>query len=189
LADGMMDLFGDNQSGGFFLAAGDGQPLIVREKPFHDGAVPSGNSAAAMALLRLAKLTGDERHATQARRVLDAFSIPMVESPTALTTMLTALCFVLGPSQEIVIAASQQQAQTDALLDEVRRHFLPNAVLLVHPFGPESRAVEEVAPFVDGLGPIDGHAAAYVCRDHACQQPVTRPQELREILLAIPPKH
>ncbi len=189
LADGMIDLFGDNQSGGFFLAAGDGQPLIVREKPFYDGAVPSGNSAAAMALLRLAKLTGDERHATQAQRVLDAFSIPMVESPTALTTMLTALGFVLGPSQEIVIAASQQQAETDALLGEVRRHFLPNGVLLVHPFGLEGRAVEEVAPFVSGLGPIDGHAAAYVCRDHACRRPVTKPQELREILLAIPPKH
>jgi uncharacterized protein YyaL (SSP411 family) len=189
LADRMIDLFGDSRSGGYFLAGRDGERLIVSEKPSYDGAVPSGNSAAAMALLRLAKLTGEERYAAQAQRVLDAFSIPMVESPTALAAMATALTFAMGPSQEIVIAASQQQAQTDALLGEVRRHFLPNAVLLVHPFGTEGRAVEEVAPFVTGLGPIDGHAAAYVCRDRACRRPVTKPQELREILLSIGPKH
>lgn len=185
LADRTIELFGDSESGGFFLTAHDVERLIVREKPGHDGAVPSGNSIAATALLRLAKTTGNEWYAWQAQRVLEAFSSAVVKSPTAFTAMLTALGLSIGPSQEIVIAASEQSAEAETLIDEVRRHFLPHAVLVLRPFGSGAKAVEDAVPFVGRLGPVEGRAAAYVCRDHACQRPVMSRNELREILLAI----
>ncbi len=182
LADRMIELFGDSDSGGFFLAGHDVERLIVRDKPTYDGAVPSGNSVAVMGLIRLARIAGNEWYAWQAQRVLEAFSGAVVESPTAFTAMLTALGFSIGPSQEIVVAGSESPAEAETLIGEVRRHFLPHAVLLVHPFGPEAQAIEEIVPFVRRLGPVEGHAAAYVCRQHACRRPVTNSDDLREIL-------
>jgi uncharacterized protein YyaL (SSP411 family) len=107
----------------------------------------------------------------------------MAESPTSLTAMLLALDYRLGPSQEIVVAGAAAEAQP--LIDEVRRHFLPRASLLFRATGADAEALVEVVPFVERLAPIDGHAAAYVCENYACRRPVTRQEDLAEILDAI----
>lgn len=185
LADRVITLFADGPSGGFFLSGEDVEQLIVREKPAYDGAVPSGNAATAVALLRLASITGNERYTSHAQGALDTFSGALTESPTAFTTMLTALGFSLGSGREIIIAHSEDSAEAEALIEEVRRHFLPDAVLMVRPFGSEAETIEKVASALSRLGPIKGHAAAYVCRDHACQRPVTSPEDLEQILRSI----
>ncbi len=185
LADQMISLFSDGSSGGFFLSGEDVERLIVREKPAYDGAVPSGNSAAAVTLLRLGRMTGDERYASHAQSVLDTFSGALAQSPTAFTTMLVALGVSLGSGQEIVIAQSDHPAEGQILIDVVRRHFLPDAVLMARPLDLEGGGIGEVAPFLVRLGPVEGHAAAYVCRDHACLKPATNPEDLRQILRSI----
>jgi len=54
LTEEMIELFADNERGGFFFAGRDAQELIARTRPSSDGAIPSGNSAAAVALFKLA---------------------------------------------------------------------------------------------------------------------------------------
>ena len=98
----------------------------------------------------------------------------------SLTAMLQALGYRLGPAQEIVIVGSASDAQS--LIEETRRHFLPNATLLFHETNAGAESLAEVVPFVANLKPIDGRPAAYVCENYACRRPVTKKEDLAQIL-------
>ncbi|UCD50695.1 MAG: thioredoxin domain-containing protein [Phycisphaerales bacterium] len=188
LAGQMTESFSDGQRGGFFLADHDAERLIVQNKPGYDGAVPSGNSVAALALLRLGRMTENAQFSALGQSVLEAYAATMDKAPTALTAMLLALDFQLGPTREIVIAGSETPNEAEELLSEVRHHFLPNTVLIFHPFGAAGQAIEVLSPFTARLGPVQGQAAAYVCQDYVCRQPVTTPADLRQILRGISAK-
>ena len=185
LAGQMTELFADEEHGGFFLAGHDAERLIVRTKPGYDGAVPSGNSVAALALLRLGRMTDNAPFTALGQGVLAAYAATMDQAPTALTALLLALDFAVGPTQEIVIAGSETPQEAADLLGEVRHHFLPHAVLMFRPFGAAGRALEALAPFTAHLGPVQGHAAAYVCENYTCRRPVTTPGDFRQILRGI----
>jgi len=185
LAGQMTDLFADKRQGGFLLAGHDAEQLIAPNRPIQDGAIPSGNSAAALALLKLGRITENRLFTTSGRSVLETCAAFIPRSPTAFTALLLALDVHLGPTQEIVIAGSQAPEEADALRAELRHHFLPNAVLLFRPFGAAGQSIEALSPFTAGLGPVEGHAAAYVCQNYACQQPVTAPVDFRQILRGI----
>ena len=184
----MASLFADEAGGGFFLAGHDAERLIVRTKPSTDGAIPSGNSAGTLALLKLGQMAENKRFTALGQRTLETFAGPMDQLPTALTAMLLALDLQLGPTQEIVIAGSEAPEEAEVLLREVRRHFLPNAVIMRHPFGPAGKAIEAVSPFTVHLGPVQGRAAAYVCENYTCRRPVTALDDLRQILRSISEK-
>ncbi|HUT30619.1 MAG TPA: thioredoxin domain-containing protein [Sedimentisphaerales bacterium] len=185
LAEQMTEQFGDNEAGGFFLAAKDAEPLIVRNKPGYDGAVPSGNSIAALVLLKLGSLTMEREFTERGERVLNAFSAQMAQSPASLTAMLVALDFSLGPTQEIVIAGDPGQADTKEMLKTVRSRFLPRAVVLLHPAGEAGASIEEQVPFLKAQVTIGGKATAYVCENYVCRKPVGSVAELQGLLDSI----
>jgi len=182
LAEKMIELFADEKNGGFFLAAGDSERLIVRNKPAYDGAVPSGNSVAALALLKLGRMTMDERFALSGAKVLEVFSRRLLESPASLSAMLMVVDFQLGPTQEIVIAGKAQQDDTRQMVRLLRSTFLPNSVLLLHQDGPEGKAIEEQIPLLKWQSSTDGKATAYVCENFACRRPLTDIDELKKAL-------
>ena len=69
-ADTMLDWFWDPENGGLYTTAEDAEALVVRQKDLADNATPSANSMAAIALYRLAALTGEQRYHHQADRIL-----------------------------------------------------------------------------------------------------------------------
>ncbi len=180
LAEQMISLFSDEAEGGFFLTGRDAERLIARDKPSYDGAVPSGNAAAALALLKLGTVM-ESWFADEARRILHRFSGDMAGSPSSTTFLLLALDYELGPTQEIVIAG-RSPAESQELIQEVKQHFLPNAVVLFRGAGDEGIPLVHEVPFVADLVPIDGRAAAYVCANYACREPVTTREDLRVLL-------
>ncbi|MHC4110919.1 MAG: thioredoxin domain-containing protein [Planctomycetota bacterium] len=183
LAEQMMELFGDQNAGGFYLTGSDTERLIVRTKPGYDGAVPSGNSVAALVLLKLGLLTSDKRFTEGAEEVLNAFSSQLRESPASLSEMLSALDFSVGPTREIVIAADAHQSDTKEMLRFIQNKFLPNTVLLFHETGKAGEAIEKIAPFVKWQTAINGKATAYVCQNYVCKQPVNEINALKKLLL------
>jgi hypothetical protein len=180
LMDQCLERFWDDEEGGFFLTAADGEELIVRPKELSDGALPSGNSVQLANLLRLARLTGrtelEERAAALSR-----WSGRQVRSrPPSFTALLAGLQFALGPTQEVVIAGPPEAQDTGALVDAVRSVYTPFAVVLQRP--PGAARVTELAPFTEAQTPVEGGAAAYVCQEFRCEAPTTDPDELREQL-------
>ncbi len=182
LAQQMIKLFSDRDSGGFYLTGSDTDRLIVRTKPGYDGAVPSGNSVAALALLKLGLLTSEKHFTESAEEVLNSFSRQIRQSPASLGEMLSTLDFSIGPTREIVIAADLHRADTDKMLRFVQSRYLPNIVLLFHQTGKAGEAIEKIAPFVKWQTAIDNKPTAYVCQNYACKQPVTEIDMLEQLL-------
>jgi uncharacterized protein YyaL (SSP411 family) len=180
LTDQMIRHFWDPGPGGFFLSADDGEALLVRGKEIYDGAIPSGNSVAAVNLLRLARMTGNSDYEDKALAVVRAFSGAVSNYPAGFTHLLGAVDFALGPSLEIVIASSDA-AVADRFLRTIRSPFAPNKVVLLRT-SAQQRDLASVAEYTDAMTPVDEQPTAYVCRNFACEQPTTDPAALRRAL-------
>jgi len=170
LADQILDRFADPDRGGFFSTATDHETLIVRRKELEDTPIPSGSSAAAFGLLRLARLTGEARYEDAALshiRLLHTFA---GEHPPAFGHLLQAIDFVLADVQEVALVGDDRAP----LEQVVREAFRPHIVLA-------GGAANDV-PLLAGREPVDGRAAAYVCQHFVCQRPVTEPDDLRALL-------
>jgi uncharacterized protein YyaL (SSP411 family) len=175
----MAELFADDNGRGFFLSASEGERLILRPKEFYDGAMPSGNSVAAMNLVRLAALTGDPALEAQAQKQLEAFPGEVKSYPAGFGFYLCALMHALGPSNEIVCAA-EGDAALEPFRAFLREHFLPFSSVLVRRTGDESP--DALAPFIRDYRQKDGKTTYYVCANHACAAPVTNTDALAELI-------
>ncbi len=151
-------------------------------KDDYDGAEPSGNSVAAMNLLRAAQLTDNAAYQQQADAVLAAFYQRLSLVPASVPQMLAACEFVLSHPRQVVIASEGASERGADLLRAVHARFLPDATV-IHIDSPEARAFfAATIPTIEPMGPIEGRAAAYVCRNHTCQLPVTTSAELTPLL-------
>jgi uncharacterized protein YyaL (SSP411 family) len=180
LTEQARELFEDASGGGFFgaIAAPD---LVLRMKNDHDGAEPSANSIMVSNLLRLAEITGRDDLRQSAERALDAFAGRLEAAPAALPQLLAAGLRAQAHPRQVVVAGDRQSADTEALVAEVRRRFLPDTLLLVA--DETSRAaLARWNPAVGRMHPIEGKAAAYVCENFACREPVTEPGRLGKLL-------
>jgi uncharacterized protein YyaL (SSP411 family) len=171
--------FADRDGGGFFRTPAGHEELIAREKPSYDGAEPTGNSVAALTLQRLAALTGDDSHREECERLFRSFGSLLANVPLAVSEMLLAVDFALAETREVVIVRPPGGSD-DALLDTLRRRFLPWQVLVRGVEGDSDLSRE--TPLVRDRPARDGHAAVYVCQRGACQLPVTERAELEKLL-------
>ena len=184
-----LDRFWDDDGNGFFFTAHDSEPLLVRDKEFHDGAIPSGNSVAMANLVRLARLTGRAVLDARAQALAAAVARDLEAAPAAHCHLLAALALAAGPSLEIVVVGEPGDPATRRLLATVHSRYLPHAALLLIPDGDPGRRVRALAPFTEHHTLIGGRPAAYLCHGFACRQPTTDPDELERLLEeAAPPR-
>jgi uncharacterized protein len=156
-----VELFGDEERGGFFLTPAHGEQLVARQKTFDDHPTPSGNSMLAFVLLRVARIYGNgelERRAVGVFRLIrDALS----RAPQAFGHALSALDLHFSPPRELAILGPVDSDVAHAALAP----FEPNSVVAVGP--------ADGVPLLDGKNLVDGRPAVYVCENFACKTPVT----------------
>jgi len=177
LHEAMMEHFWDKEQdqGGLFFSPDDGEDLLLRKKEYYDGAIPSGNSIAMHNLLRLMHLTGRTDLEEMAWKL--ANGAPRT-SGFGQSMLLCSLDYALGPTSEVALLGSREDATIAEMLRTMRSRFLPNkSTVLVH--GEEIR---EIVPFTRSLPQDSGTAAARVCTDHVCSLPVPGPKELMMLL-------
>jgi hypothetical protein len=170
VADTIISRFGDPERGGFFTTAADHRLGFARRKDLEDSPIPSGGSAAAFGLLRLALLSGSADYERQAVSALRLLAPIAGRHPLAFGHTLRALDFYLAPVREVAIVGPEPER----LLRVVRAEYRPHVVLA----GGDPDGV----PLLEGRTPIDGRATAYVCEHFVCQAPVTSAQELAAAL-------
>jgi uncharacterized protein YyaL (SSP411 family) len=172
LAETTIARFGDPGRGGFYSTSADHEELIARRKEVGDHPIPSGNSSAAMGLLRLAALTGEHRYAQHAVEVFRLFAKPAVQHPDAFAHMLRALDFHLSPTHEVALIGDDISDLATVVRKKPPHH-------LVLAGGPEGT---DEPPLLTDRTTVDNRPAAYVCENFTCQLPVTQPDELRQQL-------
>jgi uncharacterized protein len=169
--------FHDDAGGGYFFTPHDGETLIVRTKSGADGSIPSGNAVAAVTLLRLHALTGEERLRTRAEEILRLYHSAAVENPFGFTTWLEALERWAEGSTEVIIVGPRDAPDTQALWRATAARWIPHRTLVrVEPNAPGVPAVAR------GRAAVAGRATAYVCRNFTCSRPVHTPDELIRLL-------
>jgi len=175
LEEVLEEQYQDEENGGFFMTSDDHEELLAREKPSYDGAEPSGNSVAAMNLVRLHEFTTEDRYRKTAERAFQAFGPILKKSPATLSEMVLALDFQLDTPKEIIIVTPGSRGEAEPFLARLRQTFLPNRVLAVIPEAELSAHVK-LLPLVDGKRAIKGKPTAYVCEKRVCELPTSDPE-------------
>jgi uncharacterized protein YyaL (SSP411 family) len=158
-----VELFADDERGGFFLTPRGGEELVARQKDIEDTPTPSGSSMLAFVLLRLARIWGDDELERRAAGALRLVRDALPRAPTGFGWALCALDLHLSPPRELAIVGGAESQVARAAL----RGFDPNAVVA---FGPA-----ESVPLLEGKTLVGGAPAVYVCESFACRTPLTDP--------------
>ncbi len=161
-----VELFADDEHGGFFLSPADGDARVARTKDLQDTPIPSGNSMLAWVLLRLSRIWGDDELERRAVSVFRLVEPALTRAPGAFAWMLVGLDLHLSPPREIAIVGPVDTPVACAVLAP----FDPRAVVAVGP--------SDDVPLLAGKGLVDGKPAVYVCERFVCKAPATEPEEL-----------
>jgi len=181
----MEDRFHDGAGGGYFYPPADHEALIVRPKNFFDHAIPSGNAVAAMNLIRLHRLTEQERYRERAGELLSLLQEVLPQSPRALAATLAAQEAYLAPEVALTLVGRQDDPVIREMLAAIHRRYLPNRRLVLKT--PENReALEKLAPAVTHYDAVDGRPTAFVCHGFTCLEPVHTAAALEETLQGLP---
>jgi hypothetical protein len=174
LAESMLAKFYDPADGGFWQSTAEASDLILRVKEDYDGAEPSGNSVAILALLKLGAITERKAFRDAAEKSLRLFSERLQRMPQAVPYMLLALDFSLEEPRRVVLAGDAGSPSGRALLRAAHSVYQPNKVVL-STTGP-------VEPFAKTLSAKDGTPTVYLCTGAACQPPTHDPEKVRQLL-------
>ena len=183
LADETLRLFWDERLEGFYDTGVDHERLIVRPRNLFDNAVPCGSSVAIETLFRLASLTGESRYESTAREALRPMADLMTRYASGFGRYLGALDFHLGPVVEVALVAPTAGDGLRGLVAEVFGRYLPNRIVAGMAAG-DARAAEGIA-LLQKREAVGGRATAYVCRNYACELPVTDREALARQLDAL----
>ncbi|MGQ0579486.1 MAG: thioredoxin domain-containing protein [Betaproteobacteria bacterium] len=169
VAGALLEHFEDPGAGGFFFTSHDHEQLILRPKPGHDNATPSGNGIAALALTRLGHLLGEARHLRAAEAVVKLFYPAMAQHPAGFASLCTALAEVLEPTQTVVLRGPRLRLREWQQV--LSRAYLPDTLILVL-----DSAAENLPGVLDK--PAGAAVNAYLCRGVNCLAPIRNLEEL-----------
>ena len=168
-ATSLLDLFWDKETAGFFTYGNDAEDLIARMKDLQDGATPSANATAALALARLGELTGETSFVDAAVQTVALMASPFSRVPAAFPGLALVGSYLASARRQVVVASSDQ-----TLVRPVWERFLPDTVLAWgEPFP---------SPVWEGRTGPEASGQAFVCEAYTCQLPVTGPAELTALL-------
>lgn len=170
IAHQMIELFWDESHGGFFLTGKDAEQLIAKDKEIYDGALPSGNSVAAVVLMKLVYLTGDTKLMDYVNTMYASFYTDVTRQASAASFFIQSLFLSEYPTKQIVVIGDKEDPKREALLTRLQRAFIPNVTILV---GKCASDFAEIAPFAASYESIEEQTTVYICEHFACKAPTT----------------
>ena len=177
MCDAMLRWFWDEKNNAFYDTAHDHEALVTRPRDITDNAMPSGTSLAVDLMVRVAELTGDEELRRGASIVLETATELMMRHGPAFGHLLGVADMVVHGAVEVALVGRPGSPDFEALTRAVAAQYVPSLVLAG---GAPGGA--DVIPLLAGREARGGAATAYVCRQFACDAPVTDAAGLREQL-------
>ncbi|MBX3237103.1 MAG: DUF255 domain-containing protein [Nitrospiraceae bacterium] len=177
LAERILEDFHDREHGAFFTTASGHEHLIIRSREGPDGATPSGNSVAASVFARLSVHGAREDFRQAAIGAIRAYGRPIGRYPRAFAKSLAVVDFLMQGPIELAFVGSPTDPGMTSLKGAVVARFLPNRICA---YADPATPTEH--PLLAGKTAVDGKAALYVCRNFACQRPVTDPAHVAIML-------
>ncbi len=182
LHDDFLERFWDKESGGFFFTADDSEKLLVRQKEIYDGATPSGNSVAAMNLIKLSRICASLEFDSIVLAIGKAFSADVKRFPSAYTQFLLFVDFLLGPSFEVIIVGPESSVETDIMLERLNSAYIPNKVVIFKNSDTKPTEIVSIAPYLKDFEMTNKHVTAFVCGNYKCESPTNKPEKMLSML-------
>jgi uncharacterized protein YyaL (SSP411 family) len=171
------ELFWDPVDGGWYSTTGKDPSVLLRLKEEYDGAEPAATSVAVLNLLALSHLTGDAAMVDRVTKTFGTLGASASMQGRGVPMILAALSTYHAGVPQIVIVGEPGDADTRALAEVVRQHYIPTAVVV--PVSEVQREpLSRLLPWTSSLRQREGRATAFVCRDFSCQVPTTSVDEL-----------
>jgi len=180
--DVLVKHFWDEINGGFFFTPDDSEQFLIRKKEIYDGAIPSGNSIAALNLLKISRITSDIALEDKVSQINKAFSTIVEQSLFAHAMFLTSLEYVYGSSFEVVIVGNAESKDSLVMISALRKEFIPNKIVLFLPMNETHPEISNVTDFVKFKSSIDERATAHVCINKFCKFPTNDISKMLELL-------
>jgi uncharacterized protein YyaL (SSP411 family) len=181
LTDVVLKHFADPAADGFYYTADDHEQLIARNKDLFESSMPSGNSLAATAFVRLGKLCGRGDLLQAARQTITMATSLMHRAPSAVGQMLVAADLALGPVYELVLIGDRNDEATRAAVADLRGRYLPNHVAACRSTGGTGRSTA-LADLFAGKSAVQEQPTLFICRDFACTAPVAGTEAIGQAL-------
>ncbi len=175
-------LFWDEKQGGYFTTSGQDRFILLRTREAYDSVQPSPNSVAAMNLLLLWQMTGQQNWKDKADKTLAAFAPLLEQMPEAMPYMMSALDFSTARHRQIVIAGAPGAEDTRVLLRLVWQRYIPNRVLLLADGAEGQKQLAHWIPVLANVTRKQGRATAYICENYVCNLPTADPQIAARLL-------
>lgn len=169
LTETMIKHFSDEENGGFFFTADDHEQLISRVRSFQDSSVPSGNAMAAMALLRLGRISGRTDWIEKAEATTVAAMPILTRSPLASGQMLLVVERLLSQSFEFVIAMPKDFDERQLTQTVLKRMPLEASLVVLR---EDDSKTESTADYLQGKTAIGGQPTLYLCSEFKCSAPI-----------------
>ncbi len=182
LAETLIRHFWDEEGKGFFFTADDHPTPLHRPESFLDQSIPSGNSVAAMSLLRLYYYTGKKNYLEKAEGILKITSSDAAKAPFGYGTLLSVIDFYLSTPKEILLVSKSDDPALVEWLQRIHQLYLPNRTLAV--MTEKMAAGGKLPPdFQEGfVFPGDGQLVARLCYEQKCMPHVRTLKALEEQL-------
>ena len=173
LSNIMVEEFWDITNGGFFLGSENSEKLIVRAKTGYDGAMPSGNSVAAMNCSKLNRITGETKWAEISDKIFMTFSNEIQKTPSGYASMVNAFLFNVDSPKEIVIVGSSKDDKTKKAIEKIKSEYVPSKVIIFKDTDDQLNKLSPLAKWTVTQETIDEKTTFYICQDFACKIPTT----------------
>lgn len=173
----MIELFWDSDEGGFYFYGSDNEELLVRQKEVYDGAIPSGNSVAALQMLRLARMTGEYALEEKVQQLFKASSRQLAQYPEGHAFLLQGYLLTQMKMKEIIVVKGNEDL--NELIKELQEEFHPEMTYLI---SDDIRKFSQIAPFTADYKQKCDKTTVYICENFICNQPTTDLIEVMKII-------
>jgi uncharacterized protein YyaL (SSP411 family) len=164
-------LFADEEVFGLFDTGEDAENVLVRKKSFLDGVIPSGNSVAAMNLLKIGRITGKKSLVREGEGILRSLMGNAMSQPAGCLYSVIAVDYLHGPYVDVTLVGNREDPDLRELRATIALRFIPHLVIHFREEGEE-----------EGYKTLEGRPAAYVCHDGICRPPVSGREALDRVL-------
>jgi uncharacterized protein YyaL (SSP411 family) len=142
-------------------------------KDDYDGAEPTASSVSVLNLVVLEHLVEAAGWTDKIERTLRLFGARLEQIGRAVPMMAAALSTYWAGLQQIVIVGNEGRADLERAVASRYRPFLITLAL-----DDNQESIANVAPWLGAMKSIDNKATAFVCRNFACEHPVTSAEAL-----------
>lgn len=161
--------------GGFYDTSGRDGSILFRTRSTFDGAEPTGNSVAALNLLRLGWMLDREEWRDLAEKTVASFAATLGNAPDGMLKMVAVRAFLQSKPRQVVLVGRKNTPAFDLIKKAAQKNFLPHTVFLYVPAANKEKEFSFLPASIRGYVPVGNQPTAYICKNYVCSLPLTDP--------------